>query len=251
MNRAGRILFLLGFLIAAASGLVVFLLLTTNQPRTPEVTTVPLVIAFQNIPARTEIIPGHVGVAQWPIALPTPIGAFDHPSDVIGQLANAPIAPGQAIIGRMLINKGEVRENHSNAALILEKGTVAIAMPVTVKSNVAEALQAGDRVDVIANFAAPGSSTASSEATQRLLADVLIMQVGAWPNPTVKSQGAPSATVVTLQLKEQEAMVLSYAMDHASAVTLVLRPSNDHELLPLEPVTFEYINQRYGFKLPR
>jgi Flp pilus assembly protein CpaB len=247
MSRAGKVLFLLGLLIAVVSGGAIYLLLTLSQPAPPEVSTVPLVIAFQNIAARSEIVPGHVGMAKWPSALPTPIGAYEHPNDVVGKLAAAPIAPGQAVLSQMLIDKGVVKETHSNAALILEKGTIAVAMPVTIKSNVAEAIQAGDRVDVIATFGAQEGAA----ATQRLLADVLIMQVGPWPNPNAKAQSAGGTAVVTLQLKEQESLVLIYAMDHASTLSLVLRPAGDHDLVTLEPVTFDYINQRYGFKLPR
>jgi hypothetical protein len=84
---------------------------------------------------------------------------------------------------------------------------------------------------------------------QRLLADVLIIQVGPWPSPGSKSGGGTTgASVITLQLKEQEALVLEYALENASTVTLFLRPANDHDILSLDPVTLDYIIQRYGYR---
>ena len=250
MNRVGVVIFALGIFIALVSGLGVFIMLLLSQPRVPETATTKLVVAFQNIPARSEIIPEQVGLANWPRAVPTPIGGLERTDDAIGKLAIAPIPPGQPITDKLLVDKELAKETKSTAALILEKGTVAIAMPVTTRSNVAEAIQAGDRVDIIVTFKSQ-STTSSAVATQRLLSDVLILQVGPWPAAGSRSQSGSGSSVVTLQLKEQDAAVLVYTMDFASTVTLVLRPADDREIVPLEPVTFDYINQRYNFKLPK
>lgn len=251
MTRAGRALFLLGLLISLAAGFVIFVSLSFNQPKPVEVPTSKLVVAFQDIAPRSEIIPGHVGVAEWPRALPTPIGGFSDPDEVVGKLATSPLSPGQPITAKMVVDKKDLQQTHSNAALILDKGMVAIAMPISIKTDVAEAIQPGDRVDLIATFKPQSTATQGAVATQRVLADIPILQVGPWPNPTAKSQSGGSATVVTLQMKEQDALVLQYTMDFASSVTLVLRPANDHDLVTLEPVTLDYINQRFNFRLPK
>ncbi len=251
MSRAGRLLFVIGIFIALISGFFVFILLMNNQPKPAVVPTTKLVIAFQNIPARSEVAPEAVGVAEWPRAVPTPTGGYDTPEDVIGKLATAPIYPGQPVTDKMVIDKKEVKDTHSNAALILEKGTVAMAMPVNIRTNVANAIQAGDRVDMIVTLRSTSQSGSGFATTQRLLADVLIMQIGPWPGPGAQQQGGQDASVVTFQLKEQDAMVLHYALESAGTMTMVLRPANDHDLVTLEPVTFDYVNQRFGFKLPR
>jgi len=254
MSRAGRLLFVLGILIATASGFGVFVLLLLSQPKPAEVPTTKVVVAFQEIAPRSAISPDQVGTANWPRALPTPAGAIEDPTEVVGKLATTSIYPSQPILSKMLIDKAEAKETHSNAALILEKGSVGTAMQVTLKSNVAEAIQPGDRVDVIATFRSQSTNpaAASAVATQRLLADVLILQVGPWPQkPQAQGGGGSSTAIITVQLKEQDALILEYAVLHADAITLVLRPANDHDLIPLEPVTLDYINQRFGFKLPR
>ncbi len=251
MSRAGRVLLIVGVFISLIAGGVVFLLLATSQPKQADVPTTKMVIAFQNISSRTEILPEQVGLAEWPRALPTPVGAFDESDDVLGKLASVPISPGQPITDKMLIDKGEVKETHSHASLLIEKGNVAVALPVNVKSNVAEAIQVGDRVDVIATLKSQSTST-SALVTQRLLADILVLQVGPWPSPAAKSTSASTgATVLTLQLTEQDVLVLEHTQQIASAFTLVLRPALDRDVLPLEPVTFDYINQRFDYHLPR
>lgn len=252
MNRAGRLLFIFGVVIALGSGFFVFLLLAlSNQSKPADVATTKLVIAVQNISPRTEIQANQLQRTDWPAALPTPIGGYEQISDVTGKLATAPLAPGQPVTDRVVVDKKDLKETHSSAALILDKTNVAVAMPVTIKSNVAQAIQAGDRVDVIATFKSPGAGTGI--ATQRVLADMLILQVGTWPGSDSKGQSQSQATssiaVITLQLKEQDVLVLEYTQQFASDVTLVLRSAEDHEVLQLEPVTFDYINQRFNFKL--
>jgi Flp pilus assembly protein CpaB len=252
MNRTGWVLLIFGFLISTVAGLGVFVLLTINQPKPASVETTKLVVAFQNISPRTEITNGQVGTADWPSAIPTPTGGFADPADVVGKLANTTISPGQPVVAAMVIDKSQIQETHSNAALILAKGTIAKAMQVNIVSNVAEAIQAGDRVDVIATFANPSTIGQASSITQRLLADVLILQVGPWPKPGAKDQsGTTGTSVITLQLTEQDALALEYATEHAATVTLFLRPANDHDILTLQPVTLDYIFQRYGYRLPQ
>ncbi len=252
MNRTGWVLLFFGIVISVVAGLGVFVLLTISQPKPAQVETTKLVVAFQNIMPRTEVTDGQVGTADWPSAIPTPVGGFADPTDVVGKLANTTISPGQPVVAAMLIDKSQIQETHSNAALILEKGTVAKAIQVNIVSNVAEAIQAGDRVDVIATFTSPSATGQASSITQRLLADVLILQVGPWPKPAAQDQSsATGTTVITVQLTEQEALVLEYATEHAPTVTLFLRPANDHDILTLDPVTLDYIFQHYGYRLPQ
>lgn len=252
MSRAGRVLFISGILISIVAGLAVFVLITSFQPQPVQVPTTKVVMAFQNIDARSPISRDQIGLAEWPRVVPTPAGALTEVGDAAGKIASSPIYPGQPILAKMLVDPSQAKETHSNAAFVLEPGSVAMAFPVSVKSNVAEALQVGDRVDMIATLHSTNSTAATTNAvTQRVLADVLVLQVGPWPPPDTKQQRAASTTVVTLQIKEQDALVVQHIQEYASSLSLVLRPANDHDLVNLEPVNLEYINVRFGFKLPK
>ena len=259
MRRSGRILFILGFVLAIISALALYFLIAESKPPPAEVPTTKVVVAFQNVPQRSEVSADQVGLVDWPQTVPTPIGAYDSPSSVLGKLAKAPIYPGQPVNSDMLVDKTDLKESHSNAALIIDDRMRAIAMPVKVDTNVAEAIQAGDRVDFVVTFTAQPVNAqgqpegTSTTKTHRLLEDVLVLQVGPWPNPGVKAGDAAAEqqySVVTLQVNLQDAQVIKYAQLKADDVSLALRRANDHTLEVSEPVTLEYLNKRFGYNWP-
>jgi Flp pilus assembly protein CpaB len=253
MRRGGRIFIILGFLLALISLIAVFVVLANAEPQPIEVPTTKLVVAFQEVPNRSEVAADQVGQVDWPQKIPTPIGAFEQPSDVIGKLAIVPIYPGQPIINRMIISKADVQEQHSNAALLLEKGKVAVAFPININSDVGEAIQAGDKVDLLVTYSVttPGEQTGGAlVVSQRTLQNVLVLQVGAWPGPGAEAQGNAPANVMTVQLDEQDALVLKQIEQTAASFSLALRAANDDQEFNPEPVTTEYINKRFGFNFP-
>jgi Flp pilus assembly protein CpaB len=254
MRRGGRVFIILGILLALISGFGVYVVLASAEPQPVEVPTTHLVMAIQPVTERSEVTNDQVTQIDWPQKIATPIGAFGKPADVVGKLATVPIYPGEPVVDKMLIDKSQIKETHSNAALILEKGFVAVALPVTINTDVAEAIQTGDRVDLLVTFTAQPTGVERSATalivTQRVLQDVLILQVGPWPSEGAKNESSGQVGVVTMQLNEQDALVLKYAEQNSSGLALALRPANDHDLANPEPVTLEYINKRFGYNLP-
>lgn len=253
----GRIFVILGLVLALISGVGVFFVLATAEPQAAQVQTTQLVVSFQPIQGRSEISPDQVGQIEWPQTVPTPIGAYAAPSDVVGKIARYPISPGQPINSEMVISKEDAEARHSNAALIIEKGQVAIALPVSLSSNVAEALQTGDRVDLIVTYNVQLQSTITGQSgpyivTQKTLENVLILQVGPWPREVGEqsSQGGGSVNVVTLQLPEQDALAVQHIANTAQTYAFVLRAANDEQIFTTEPVTLEYLNKRFNFNIP-
>ncbi len=260
MQRVGAVLIILGAVFALLAGFTVFVLFPRQPPAPPEPTT-SVIVAFQGIEARTELSADQLGKVDWPARVPTPIGAFQNTDEVMGKLALVPIHPGQPIIDQMLIDKPQLKENHSNASLILDQGTRAVSLPVSADANVAEAVQVGDRVDVIATFTIqPITNTQSAQpvgppiiVTQRILQDVLILQVGTWPRPASQGQAAPATQptgIVTLQVTEQDALVVKYVQGQAGYFALALRPANDHALANPTPVTIDYLIDHFGLVRP-
>lgn len=257
-SGGGRIFIILGLVLAVISGIGVFYLLLTTQPPPQQVQTTKLVVSFQQIPGRSEISPDQIGQVDWPQTVPTPLGAFAEPTEVVGKLAKNPIYPGQSINSDMLISKADAEAQHSNAALIIEKGQIAVAIGVGLQSSVAEALQAGDRVDLIVTYNVdtsnplPGQTNAQYGVSQKTLENVLVLQVGPWPRDIGEqsSQGGGSVNVITLQMPEQDAVALAQIQSSASSYTFVLRSANDEQIFTTEPVTIEYINKRFNFKIP-
>jgi Flp pilus assembly protein CpaB len=254
MRSGGRVLIILGLFLAIVSGGGVFFVLANAQPSTEPVPTTKLVVAYQNVGERTEVGTDQVGAVDWPQTIPTPTGAFADPANVVGKFAVHQIYPGQPIIASMLIDKEAIKEKRSNAAYLLAKGKVAMAFPVTTISGVARAIQAGDPVDVIATFSVnlqrEGQQGIQVIATQRTLQDVLILQVGAWPSAGAEPAAEPELRMVTFQVDEQDALVLKFIEENATSVSLALRAAGDHDLFNPEPVTLQYVNTRFGYKIP-
>ncbi len=255
MKKGGRIFVLLGLVLAVIAGGGVYFALLTATPPTTAPKTVDVLMAVQGITAKSEIAPEQVQSMPWPEGVPTPAGAFAQPTEVAGTIAVVPVLPYQAITKDMVVTKDENDKSHGYASLLVEKGSVAMAFPVSLSSNVADAIQAGDRVDILATFTVqPVTATGQPQGitqtkTQRLLADVLILNIGSWPPPGNKGAApAGDSKIVTFQVTEQDAMVLQHSIQKADVLNLVLRSSNDHEMWTLEPVNIEYIDKRFGFK---
>lgn len=260
MRKSGRILFILGFVLAAFAAAGLYWAVINTKPPPPTVPTSKLVVAFQPVVQRSEIDAAQIGLIDWPQTVPTPIGAFESSNDVIGKLAKAEIGAGQPILESMLIDKSDLGDLYGNASLVVDEGQRAVAMPIKIDSNVAEAVQVGDYVDLVVTFAAQSTAGGVSEqliVTHHLMQDVLVLQVGPWPNTDAATTSNPEAgggtkgyTVITFQMNLQDAQVLKYAQLNAADVSLALRRANDHTLEETEPVTLDYINKRFGYQLP-
>lgn len=259
MRRGGRIFIILGIVLALISGIGVFVVLATAEPQPVEVPTTKVVVAFQQVPSRSEISADQVGQVDWPQRIPTPIGAYERPADVVGKLALQPIYPGQPIMNQAVISKGDAAARGSNAALILEKGQVAVALGITVNSDVAEAIQPGDRVDLLVTYGAnvqeaAGGNTQNFVVTQTTLQNVLILQVGPWPRNVGQETSAGASgggiSIVTLQVNEQDALVLKHIENTAQNYSFALRAANDDQPFTTEPVTLEYLNKRFKMNIP-
>ncbi|MGB8645022.1 MAG: Flp pilus assembly protein CpaB [Anaerolineae bacterium] len=251
----GRIFVILGLVLALVAGGGVFLVLSSATPQSAAPKTTDIVIAVQAIPAKSEVGAEQLQVVQWPVDVPTPVGAVAAPTEVAGSYAVVGIQPQQVVTHDMLVTKDATSKGLGYASLLIEKGSVAVAFPVGPATNVADAIQPGDYVDIIATFTAQAVSAngqpigTTQTVTQRLLTNILVLNIGSWPPPGSKAvPPAVSGGMVTFQLKEQDVLVLRHAMAKADSLALVLRAANDTDAPNLEPVTVDYINKRFGFK---
>jgi hypothetical protein len=85
------------------------------------------------------------------------------------------------------------------------------------------------------------------------LQDVLIIQVGTWTRPVPQGQQpaqAQATGMLTLQVTEQDALVVKYVQGQAGYFALALRPANDHVLANPTPVTIDYLIDHFGLVRP-
>src|SRR6266540_4286966 len=102
MRRGGRILVLLGIVLGVLTAGLVFVIIGSTTGNPPPPPQRPVVIAQQNIPARTVISLDALAVVQYPADI-VPPGAFSRTDDVAGKLAIDNIYQGATILPPMII----------------------------------------------------------------------------------------------------------------------------------------------------
>jgi pilus assembly protein CpaB len=233
---------------------VVYFVLLSAQPQTPQIKTISVVVAQQNIAQRAEIPPEALGKAEWPEPY-VPPGAYENTAEVTGKVALEPIYQGQIILPQMLLDKTKVKETRSNASYVIPEGKVAVAFPLNNLSSVAGAIQTGDMVDLIMTLSPGGKIMTGTQTitlnegaiTQFMLQDVLILNLGMWPGPAGADKNAPpAASILTFAVTPQDAIALKAAREQGS-IDLVLRRAGDHQPFRTEPVTLPYLMKRFNF----
>lgn len=280
MRRGGRLIMILGVILALVAFVGVLYMMRTTQkgPAAPaEVETRSVVVAAANIPARAKISSADVKLKEVPVSVVPPLAATDVMS-VTGRFALSDIYAEQIILRSMLAEPGKTAGDVPS--LGIPQGMVAIAVPVNEISGVAEALRAGDRVDVIVSlnvleYDQEGNESKPEYSAQFTVQDVEVMHVGKWSVPPAtavteeESRGgfvqSPSTrpgsaaveevSVVILLVEPQDALVLKYAIDRneeekREAFTLVLRGPEDRERYTTEAVNQEYMLRRFKFSRP-
>ncbi len=249
--RGGRILILLGLILAIGAGFITFLFLqnaSVNQAAAP-VETQPVVVALQPIEARTPIPPDAVGLQDWPVTL-VPPGALTDTAQVANKLSVAPIFPGQVIVKEMVVDKEQLeelppalaaQEYGSDVSFTIPEGKVAVAFPVNEISSVAGAIRPGDTVDLLVTLtlpeevAEPGGG--ANVVTGFTLQNLEVINTVPWG---VEGGDQPVGQIYTLLVDRQQAAILKFIRENAQP-DFALRPAGDTAEYEVEPVTLNYL----------
>jgi len=180
--QRGRLFIMLGLLLAVAAVAVMLLMGGSSSngegdggestelvpgaepeveiiPPTPTPVPNPIVVAKQRIPRGTRLISTtQIGLGEWISIESWPMGwvaddALSSFAEVDGKRTRLDIPRGTILTADMLTDQaGDLSEVGSDAALLIPKGQVAIAIPVDHISSVGWALRRGDHVDVLVSF---------------------------------------------------------------------------------------------------
>lgn len=145
--RRGRILILLGLILAVVTAAVVYYILMSSQPpAAPEIVREDVVVAIQPI-AEDEPVEGRVEIR--PVAADSiPERAIRSLEETAGMLAAGPIPQGTILQPDLLISPQE-RMMEGELGKLVEVGYVAVAFPVDELSSVSYGIQPGDHVDIL------------------------------------------------------------------------------------------------------
>jgi pilus assembly protein CpaB len=117
-----------------------------------EVQFVEVIVAVQELPRGFPITEDAIDSRLWPIQSAPQNGILSR-DDAIGKIARTDIAREAPILYNQLVdNLRDIGQAGSDAAAVMPPGRVGIAVPIDRLTNVANAPQSGDYVDVILSF---------------------------------------------------------------------------------------------------
>ena len=185
--------------------------------------TLRVVIAGQDIPARTEIGPEMLSVVEVPGSLAVN-GALESVEPLIGETTRYPVAAGQQVT---LAGVG-AQTKEDGLAWVVPKGLRALSVEVDEIRGVGGLLLPGDRVDVIAVLTA---EAAGVDSAVTVLQDIEVLSVGqkaqeALP-PAEGEEGARSAADTSASGQRPAD---AEPQPEARTVTLALTPAQAQEL---------------------
>ena len=284
--RRGRLLILIGLILACGTAAVVFLLLqnVSQQPQGAEIKTETVVVVAQPL-KEGETVDGRLEVADRPV--PVPEDAVRTVEETTGKLAKLDVAQGTIVTTGMLQTEEELMAK-SQLGNLVEAGYVAVAFPISELSSVSYGVQPNDLVDILITFAfvdldndtqvkaplcpplcpaAGGEEAAITSvtqiprlATQLTLQKIRVLGVGRWTyqpevdTETQTQQGQEPVTTppeyITLMLLPQDALVLKLARETQASIDLAVRQREDLQDFTTQQVTLEYLMTRFSISVP-
>ena len=186
----------------------------------------PVVVAREDIPARTKITSEMVTLTPYPKDLIT-AGAILDRKEVEGHVVMVRVKAKEQIRATDLLGEGQT----GGISYDIPEGMRAIAIGADEIKAVGTSVKPGDRVDILATYSEPNTH---QETTQMILQNVLVLAVNKGDTETQGKGGANSS--MTLAVKPEEAELLT-AADRGGALRVMLRSPSDKTIVSSPGVT--------------
>jgi pilus assembly protein CpaB len=201
--RAG--IFLAVAVLAAIGTALVLTRYLDARTAAARIPTVKVVVAAMDIPLATALRAEALRAVDWPAAS-RPDAAVSDPAALVGRVATANLAKGEAILEVKLASS----EAGSGLAALLPSGMRAMSVRVDDIVGVAGFVHPGDHVDVIATMrAAEGSN--QPPVSKIVLQGIRVLAVGKDVSHAGKNEKAVAATVATLMVTSDQSEKLALA----------------------------------------
>ena len=194
----------LGVLLAALV-IVAFVLVALNASAANNSPQVTVVIASRDLQPRVPITAGDL--TTQPISVPAayPKIYFTNAAEVRGMIPLVAITTGQAITANE-VAKPNAALGPKSEYLAIPHGYVALTIPTSEQQGVADYIQPGDYISVIATV-----STSGRVASMTIFTQLHVVKVG-----TQTATGGASATSLTVLVTQCQAEVITWFLTYAS-----------------------------------
>jgi pilus assembly protein CpaB len=261
-GKTNRRLLLLALVAGVVAAILVYATLSRSSASTSGAdagaSTVPAVVAKQDIPARTKITSGMVEVRQVPSDTRSEL-AYTDLSQVVGQVTRYPIATNEELLSTKVVSLASVAKTGDSLSYVIPEGKRAISIQVSEVVSSGGLVLPGDYVDIIGVFSVEfrdGDQVTTKEKyfSRIILQNIEVLAVAQTVVDTVPEAGVsgettttdaestseqrvrntdvapePKASTATLSVTPQEAQLLFLAEENG-VLRLAVRPYGDAEV---------------------
>jgi Flp pilus assembly protein CpaB len=195
---------LLGILLALLV-IVAFVLVALNASQAGASPQQTLVVASRDLQPRIPIAAGDLETRTVPVPASYPKVYFTKASDLVGMVPLVTIVSGELVSSNDVAKPNQALGSQSEY-LPIPRGYVALTIPTSEQQGVADYIQPGDYISVIATV-----STAGKVATKTIFTQLHVIKVG-----TQSTTGNASATSLTVVVTQCEAEVITWFLTYAA-----------------------------------
>jgi len=200
--------------------------LERNREKQAKENWISVVVAREDIPARTKITGDMVTMMSYPKDLLTP-GVLQDRKDVEGRITLGRLKAKEQIQSSDLFAPGQ----SPSISYDIPEGMRAISIGASEIGAAGGAVKPGDHVDILATYSEP---TTHQETTRPVLQNVLVLFVNQAETNPQGPTGAKSS--MTLAVKPEDAELL-VAADRAGVLRVMLRSPSDKKVVESQGVT--------------
>lgn len=228
MNRRA-ILFLI---LSAVCGVVALIFFRAHQTTPavaagpPRIPTVTVVLAASDISPGVPIAETSLRVVEWPEKF-TPPGSFASADGLVDRVSRRVIQEGEPVLANALLDHGDP----GGLAALIEPNHRAMSVEVNAVVGVSGFIKPGSRVDVLAQLRTMDRDKGVIPHARTILQNVKVLAIDQ-KYAGVNATEAALASVVTLQVRPDEAQRLAYAAAEGK-LQLALRGRTDEDVLAL------------------
>jgi Flp pilus assembly protein CpaB len=197
--------------------IVAFVLVALNASASNASLTETVVVASKDLQPRIPIAAGDVATATIPVPQAYPKVYFSRVSDLVGMVPLVAVGQSQAITANE-VAKPSATLGAQSAYLPIPQGYVAMTIPTSEQQGVADYIQPGDYISVIATVSSAGKVAAKTIFTQ-----IHVIKVG-----TESSAAGGSASSLTIVVTECQAEIITWFLTYA-ALKYTLESYHDYQ----------------------
>lgn len=251
-RRRGRVIVLLGIVLAGAAGIGAFVVVNNAQQAASQatVTRVSVVVATRSIPARKTIDQADVTVREVAVdSVPTG-GAMTDPAAAVGHIAAITILPGQPLTSTMFAST----TGAGTVSVLGPDETIspnspawrAVAINVPDERALGGLLAPGQNVDIFVTL--PVTIPADTSISQKYVTD-RSTKITYQDVPIIAKSSTFYVVRVTQQVAEE---IAHFEASGSAAFSLALRPDTDTRVTNTAGLgeTTNLLIQRYGMPVP-